>query len=85
MPMSTLANFGGMSLDHDALDRITGQCARGSGVVRGGADPPVLEDGTGRRARRRSVPSVVGLDEGLGGGRVRTSETSHNAFTCGMP
>ncbi len=22
MPMSTLANFGGMSLDHDALDRI---------------------------------------------------------------
>jgi beta-glucosidase len=25
MPMSTLANFGGMSLDHDALDRITAQ------------------------------------------------------------
>ena len=25
MPMSTLANFGGMSLDHDALDRISGQ------------------------------------------------------------
>ncbi len=25
MPMSTLANFGGMSLDHDALDRIAGQ------------------------------------------------------------
>ena len=24
MPMSTLANFGGMSLDHDALDQITG-------------------------------------------------------------
>jgi beta-glucosidase len=24
MPMSTLANFGGMSLDHDALDRIAG-------------------------------------------------------------
>ena len=23
MPMSTLANFGGMSLDHDALDRIS--------------------------------------------------------------
>lgn len=23
MPMSTLANFGGMSLDHDALDRVT--------------------------------------------------------------
>jgi beta-glucosidase len=23
MPMSTLANFGGMSLDHDALDQIT--------------------------------------------------------------
>jgi hypothetical protein len=23
--MSTLANFGGMSLDHDALDRITAQ------------------------------------------------------------
>jgi beta-glucosidase len=22
MPMSTLANFGGMSLDHDALDRV---------------------------------------------------------------
>ena len=25
MPMSTLANFGGMSLDHDALDRIAQQ------------------------------------------------------------
>ncbi len=25
MPMSTLANFGGMSLDHDALDRIAAQ------------------------------------------------------------
>ena len=25
MPMSTLANFGGMSLDHDALDRIARQ------------------------------------------------------------
>jgi beta-glucosidase len=24
MPMSTLANFGGMSLDHDALDRVAG-------------------------------------------------------------
>ena len=23
MPMSTLANFGGMSLDHDALDRVS--------------------------------------------------------------
>jgi beta-glucosidase len=23
MPMSTLANFGGMSLDHDSLDQIT--------------------------------------------------------------
>ena len=23
MPMSTLANFGGMSLDHDALNEIT--------------------------------------------------------------
>ena len=23
--MSTLANFGGMSLDHDALDRITAE------------------------------------------------------------
>ena len=23
MPMSTLANFGGMSLDHDALDQVT--------------------------------------------------------------
>ena len=22
MPMSTLANFGGMSFDHDALDRL---------------------------------------------------------------
>jgi beta-glucosidase len=22
MPMSTLASFGGMSLDHDALDRV---------------------------------------------------------------
>ena len=22
MPMSTLANFGGMSLDHDAVDRV---------------------------------------------------------------
>ncbi len=25
MPMSTLANFGGMSLDHDALDRISAE------------------------------------------------------------
>ena len=25
MPMSALANFGGMSLDHDALDRVTQQ------------------------------------------------------------
>ena len=25
MPMSTLANFGGMSLDHDALDRVAQQ------------------------------------------------------------
>ncbi len=23
MPMSTLSNFGGISLDHDALDRVT--------------------------------------------------------------
>ncbi len=25
MPMSTLANFGGMSLDHDALDRVSAE------------------------------------------------------------
>jgi hypothetical protein len=25
MPMSTLASFGGMSLDHDALDRVAQQ------------------------------------------------------------
>ena len=25
MPMSTLANFGGMSLDHDALDRVAAE------------------------------------------------------------
>jgi len=28
MPMSTLANFGGMSLDHDALDRIAADWRR---------------------------------------------------------
>ncbi|MFI5843967.1 glycoside hydrolase family 3 C-terminal domain-containing protein [Catenuloplanes sp. NPDC051500] len=31
MPMSTLANFGGMSLDHDALDRIAGAWRERSG------------------------------------------------------
>ena len=36
MPMSTLANFGGMSLDHDALDRVSAEWAaadRGRGLT----------------------------------------------------
>ncbi|HET9647149.1 MAG TPA: glycoside hydrolase family 3 C-terminal domain-containing protein [Microlunatus sp.] len=33
MPMSTLANFGGMSLDHDALDRIAEQWRGSTSVV----------------------------------------------------
>jgi beta-glucosidase len=32
MPMSTLANFGGMSLGHDALDRLTGAWRKQAGV-----------------------------------------------------
>ena len=32
MPMSTLANFGGMSLDHDALDRVSDAWRQRSGV-----------------------------------------------------
>ena len=32
MPMSTLANFDGMSLDHDALDQIADQWQRQSSV-----------------------------------------------------
>ena len=32
MPMSTLANFGGMSLDHDALDRVSAEWAEQTGA-----------------------------------------------------
>ena len=34
MPMSTLANFGGMSLDHDALDQATTAWAERTGQAR---------------------------------------------------
>jgi beta-glucosidase len=32
MPMSTLANFDGMSLDHDALDRVAADWRQQAGV-----------------------------------------------------
>jgi len=33
MPMSTLASFGGMSLDHDALDRVAAEWRQTAGVA----------------------------------------------------
>jgi beta-glucosidase len=43
MPMSTLANFGGMSLDHDALDRIAHQWQQQARVPRTRLEAPSHE------------------------------------------
>ena len=44
MPLSTLANFAGMSLDHDALDRIAQQWQQEAGTSssRSGGEPAMI-------------------------------------------
>lgn len=54
MPISTLANFGGMSLDHDALDRI-------NAAWRQQRDAPVDPEGPDSASHSDDVAPTVGL------------------------